>query len=284
MIVKVKKILRFILIFVLGLLIAVSPPMQGVWSMAVMGVYSAANEHSSVLRDNDVKIDIPGGLVTREDDWYPFVMTFNADTSFSNYINADGTRLTIMYNFPAFSMLDGCSRLYDEDSPLYSSFYGAYAVKMADDTPYGFSGTKDGLKLDERAAAVVPEYDYHRLVLRDFGLTNDNSVFEWEILEKREGITYAGYTDWEVIDAELVVNGCAHTSHEFVQSYLQYGRCAYDTDDSLAPLKMYGRIYARYFEQKNMSIFFYIITAKKEQLESCDRDILSKSTIEIGHN
>ena len=64
-----------------------------------------------------------------------------------------------------------------------------------------------------------------------------------------------------------------------MQSYLQYGVQSFQTDEPLSPISMYGRVYGKYFEEKGVSIFFYIITADKAVLEDCDEEILSKSTI-----
>lgn len=280
---RLKKPLKVIIIIAAVMVLLISPPMRGLWSMAVMGIYSGINHRDSVLTEEGVDISIPGGLSTSERDWYPFVMTFNSDRGFSNYIHKPGCRLTIMYNFPSFDLLKGCSRLYDEESPLYSSFYGAYAVKTDDGESYGFIKTEDGLILDESITALVPNYDYHRLVLRDFGLTDDIAEFEWRITDRSEKLEYAGFEGWTSIDAELYVNGCAHEPDGFVQSYLQYGSCNFETASPLAPTRMYGRVYCRYFEQKEMSIFLYVLTSDKAELERCDEEILSKSMIELNN-
>ena len=70
-------------------------------------------------------------------------------------------------------------------------------------------------------------------------------------------------------------------SRGFRRSYLQYGIPAYDVPENkdFQPVKMKGRIYGRYFEEWDTSVFFYILTPGKKTLEKCDRDILSKSLL-----
>ena len=275
---KGHRLLRAIAITAAAVLLLLCPFMRLFESMAVMGVYSVINVKDSLIAKEDINISIPGGFSTSERDWYPFVMTFNADAGFSRFVSRPGTQLTIMYNFPQFDLLKGCSELYDEDSPLYSSFYGAYAVKTADGVPFGFKEVGGEYVLDESSTALVPEFDYHNLVLRDFGLNADNAVFDWKITDN-ENCEYLGMDGWTRIDADLTVNGCAHKYDGFVQSYLQYGVPAYECEKPLAPVDMKGRVYAKYFAEKDVSIFMYVLTKDAGELERTDEQILSKSAI-----
>ncbi len=114
------------------LLFCLSPAANVFYSMAVMGVYSKMNEAESLLASEEIDLSIPGGLSTLRSDWYPFVMTFEANSGFRRFTGDSSLSLTILYNFPAFSLTKGCSRLYDTSSPYYNSFYGAYLVKDTD--------------------------------------------------------------------------------------------------------------------------------------------------------
>lgn len=67
-------------------------------------------------------IHIPGGLATWKTDWYPFVMTFVDNKGFQSYMGNKNLSLTILYNFPAFSLLNGCSRLFDENLHILMDF------------------------------------------------------------------------------------------------------------------------------------------------------------------
>ena len=284
------------------LIFCVSPFSKFFLSMGVMSVYSGMHEKESVLAEKKVELKIPGGSGRG---WYPFVMTFNPNSAdFCRFaaLPEDAVRLSILYNFPAFDLSwgKGCSRLFDETSPYYHSFYGAYAVSgSTEGSPYGFHA--DG-SLNQEEIAEVAKYDFQRLVLGDFGLAPRERVFTWTAsAEAEEGAAgeasetaaaaskqnlFLGETGWQRVDADLLVNGCAHRADGFVQSYLQYGTPNYDiskTDDEnkrpFIPVEMKGRIYAKYLEEKDLSVFFYIIAADEKVLEQTDEEILRGSKL-----
>lgn len=261
------------------LLFFLTPPSKFLISITVMQIYSHLCEKGSIPDKENISVHIPGGNITAKRDWYPFVMTFQDNKGFQQFTGNDTVSLTIMYNFPAFSLTRGCSLLYDTQSPYYNSFYGAYFVQK-EGTPYGFTTQPDGTpQVDYPSISQVPQFDFQTLVLHEFGLTSKNAVFDWDITDTKENISYAGHNDFVQIDALLTVNGASHRKNEFQTSYLQYGSPNYPCDKALAPVTMYGRIYCRYFEEWDSSVFFYIIAADKTVLEDCDTQILSKSTL-----
>lgn len=267
-------------ILALLLLFCLSPVANVFYSMAVMGVYSAMNEQTSILKTEEIDLSIPGGLSTLRSDWYPFVMTFEANNGFRRFTGNPSLSLTILYNFPAFSPVTGCSRLYDTTSPYYNSFYGAYLVKDNDGGTYGFITRSDGtLYPDASAVAEVPKYDFLNLVLAEFGLTNKNAVFDWKVTEVSEPLSYAGEDGFYCMNATLTVNGASHKYEEFTPSYLQYGKPTFPVTEPLTPVTMYGRLYGKYLEKKQVSLFFYIVAANRDILEQCDRELLSESTL-----
>ena len=267
-------------ILALLLLFCISPFSRVFYSMAVMGVYSKLNKDTSLLNSEDIDLSVPGGLTTLRSDWYPFVMTFEANNGFRRFTGDSSLSLTILYNFPAFSPAKGCSRLYDTASPYYNSFYGAYLVKDDDGATYGFIKQSDGtLYPDAAAVAEVPKYDFWQLVLSEFGLTNGTAVFDWNITDISGPLSYAGEDNFYRMDATLTVNGSSHEYNGFTPSYLQYGKPNFPVTDALAPVPMYGRLYGKYLEDKQVSLFFYIVAADKDVLEECDRNILSESTL-----
>lgn len=276
---KSKALLIFTASLLLFTLLATAPFTRVLYSTAIMSVYSGICEKESLLVSEDIDLHIPGGLRTLKSDWFPLVMTFHPGESFGRSVGKDCS-LTILYNFPAFSPVKGCSRLYDSESPYYSSFYGAYLVKS--DRPYGFVLNEKGeiTGVHEEDTAAVAKYDYKTLVLADFGLSYGDFVFEFEATDKQDGVSYAGSEGWYRIDAEMTVNGCAHKKESFAQSYLQYGVPSFEADEPFYPVKMYGRMYGRYLEEKNVSVFFYIIAASKDVLEDCDKQLLSKSSMD----
>ncbi|SCJ41090.1 Uncharacterised protein [uncultured Eubacterium sp.] len=261
-------------------------------SLAVMKIYSGLHERDSLMEKKGISLEIPGGGTTEEKDWYPFVMTFNDSAGFRQFIREkDGElpyemenplELTILYNFPAFDILKGCSDLYNPQSPYYNSFYGAYLVsgRTAEGGPYGFSA--DG-SLDLEATSQVPQFDFQRLVLTHLGIRSRQQIFDWKMQSVRKNVDYGGSSGWTRVDASLITNGVIHRPEGFQRSYLQYGSCAYVPKDygmdSFAPVSMRGRLYGKYFADWDTSIFFYIMAADEDVLESCDAKILSKSVL-----
>ena len=277
-----KKWKKFIVIFLLLAAFLWSPFSRYGVSLAVMKVYSGIHQRESLMEEKGIDLWIPGGGVTEEKDWYPFVMTFNCGDGFSRFIGERDLKLTILYNFPAFDLWRGCSLLYDPQSPYYNGFYGAYLVtgKTESGESYGFTG--DG-SLDLEAVAQVPQYDFQRLVLGDMGILQSRLVFQWDITETEEQASYAGSSGWTRVEADLRVNGVLHERKEFHQSYLQYGSPAYDLEESgmkeFEPVDMKGRIYGKYFPEWETGIFFYILAGSEAVVDACDRQILSKSRI-----
>ncbi|MBQ8399321.1 MAG: hypothetical protein IJX08_05050 [Clostridia bacterium] len=281
---KLSRLDWILIVFTASLLaltlLLTGPFVRVFYSMGIMAVYSDICEKDSLLVSENIDLHIPGGLSTLKSDWFPFVMTFHPGNSFGYSVRKDCS-LTILYNFPAFSPIKGCSKLYDPESPYYSSFYGAYLVKSNE--PYGFITDEDGriVGVNEEDTAAVAKYDYKTLVLSDFGLSYEDFVFDFKATNHEENITYAGSNGWYKIDAELTVSGCAHEKSSFAQSYLQYGIPNFAFEEPFAPVKMYGRMYGKYIEEKKTSVFFYIIAADVQVLEECDNAILSKSTLSL---
>ena len=269
-----KKI-RKIQIAVLILLIIFSPPVSLLRSMVVLSAYSAYNLKNSIMEKEGFEIKIPGGLSTKETDWYPFVSTFNDNAGIRNFTDNKDLSLTIMYNFPSYSLLRGCSRIFDPNSRYSSGFYGAYAVQDED----GIYGFNDDGSIDLEAASQIPQFDMQRLVLGAMGLEYNDMVFNWDIVRTENNINYADSEGWSVIDSVLTVNSVCHNYKNFSISYLQYGMPNFEVNNDFTPINMYGRVYAKYFKEYNCSIFFYIIVPDKNVLENCDKNILSKSRI-----
>lgn len=275
------SLLFFIMLLTLLLLYTFGPELK---AMALMTWWNRVQKKECLLSDCGLSLEIPGGFSTLESDWFPFVMTFNADPYFSRYCRQPDLRLTVLYNFPAWSIKNRCSRLYDPRSPYYNSFYGAYVVRNSSSAPYGFHKTSDGrLECDPASIAKIPYFDYSQLVLGDFGLREKDFVFDWQITGLKEKADYLGLTDWTVIESDLRVSGAYHRPKQNVFSYNQYGRPS-DTDtgtgtEDFSPAAMQGRIYARYFPEKDVSVFLYIVASDQTVLDRCDKSILSKSRI-----
>ena len=280
-----KKKLLTIVVSLIALAVFIRSPLSNYpVSLAVMKIYSEIHARDSIMEEKGIKLHIPGGSAAKEKNWYPFVMTFNADAGFQRFTGESNLKLTILYNFPAFNLWKGCSMVYDSASPYYNGFYGAYLVCRGEDetVPYGF--LPDG-SLDPEAAAQVPRFDFQKLVLQDFGIKTDTLVFDWKIEKIRTKVAYLGIDGWTQTDARLTVNGMQHQKEDFRRSYPQYGPLGYPLPDippeaDFAPVDMIGRLYGRYFAEWDTSIFFYVLASNQEVLENCDRNILSRSILQ----
>lgn len=275
---KKKPSVKLMIVLLSIFLFLLTPAAVYVRSLLVMSVYSHTMKKESLMNEKKFDIYIPGGLTTWKTDWYPFVMTFVDNEGFQNYMGNENLSLTILYNFPAFSLLNGCSRLFDEKSPYFNSFYGAYLVSDSSGKTFGFRS--DG-SINEKELTAVPSFDFYWLVLQDFGLSKEDFVFDCQITELKEDVSYSGFDGWMRIDSDITVNNTCHTARPNVMSYLQYGRPNYQTSSEFAAIPMKGRIYARYFSEWNTSIFYYIIAADEEVLDECDDKILSHGKISL---
>lgn len=273
-----RRLKRLLVVILLIALYTQTPSFQWLKSIAVMSVYSTYEARHSVLHDEGVKIKIPGGLTTMTKDWYPFVITFNDDRGFSRYTGRD-LRMTVLYNFAYFPFWRGYSAYYDTSSPYYNSFYGAYAVKTSDGDPFGFSGGV--ANVDEMG--MVPTFDMERLVLVSIG--EPNPEFSYEVT-RFEGAELLGQDDWQVFDADMLVSGSMHTYQEDYRAYIQYGRPP-ASDEAIIDYEvvpMVGRIYGKYYQEKDMSIFFYCIATSLEVIEEWEETIMAHSEVKINED
>lgn len=250
---------------------AVNPHYAGLRSAAAMSFYSAQESKESVQAEAGFEIIIPSGK-----GWSPFVMTFNADLSFEYLTGQEGARLTILYNFPAFDTVRGCSRLFSEDSPYYNSFYGAYVTELPDGSAYGFDSHGE---IQGEAVAAMARLDFFGLVLGDFGLTREERVFEYSISSVERGVSLAGYGGWTYVEADMTVNGANHAVRQITASYLQYGLPNFAVSEDFAPVEMKCAVYARHFDEWGATVFFYVMVADAQVRDDCVGDILPRSVI-----
>lgn len=284
-----KIIITLIVVLVLGFIL--SPFSKYVLSLGVMSVYSKMEEDESIMAEKKIDINMPGGDSTAEADWYPFVMTFNSFDDFGNYIGNDNLKLTILYNFPAFDLWKGCSKIFDPASPYYSGFYGAYLVCQKTGTAgddgkmYGFlpDGTVNSEEIGE-----IPKYDLQRLVLQDFGLEPQDATFQWEVTEVSYGEKVAGTEGWAKVDAKIKMNGLSHRKRDDVRSYIQYGAPNFpenkDTDAEweFAPVEMVGRVYCKYLDREDTCVFLYVLAKTEMVLEKTDKDMLQNTVLQVA--
>ena len=269
-----RRSIYIIISMIAAIIFFLSPISACLRSMIVMGVYNKIQEKDSLLEEYGIELAIPGGSSTTEDDWYPFVMTFNADASYSRYIGEKDARLTILYNFPSFSAANGCSRLFDQDSPYYNSFYGAYLVQDS------ANEVLKEEKINHARMAAISRFDFFGLVLNEFGLLKEDEVFTLEIMDEAYGVTCAGVDGWTRMQAQLLINGAAHNPRKKVISYLQYGVPGFGkVEEEFDPVAMTVIIYGRYFQEWDIGVYFYVMGVSEDICITCENDIIRQSVI-----
>ena len=269
---KKRNLLIWACVIVVLAAFVLSPLFPYVRSLAVMSVYSPVCAKNSIMEKENFSLKIPSG-----EGWYPFVMTYTADEAFSSYAKLADSKLTIMYNFPAFDLKRGCSRLFDERSPYYNSFYGAYVISQGNHKAYGFSPNIQGVS--EPALAELAKFDFFNLVLADFGLTKEERVFEYSLTSEDTNVTFASYSGWTCVCSDITINGVNHEKNGFVNSYLQYGAPKFAVSSDFAPIEMKSIVYAKFFAEWDSSVFFYVMSPSEEVCEECMYTILSQSEL-----
>ena len=276
----IKKIFYAILIFLVIIFIILKTPL---WfplrSYFAMYIFSNMEENESLIEKEKIKFKIPGGISTIKRDWYPFVITFNDDEGFSRYMDKN-LSLTILYNFGHFQIKDGSSSYYNPNSKYFSSFYGGYLVRNDENKrlPFGFD-TNNNINIKELTS--VPKYDLDKLVLRSLGCPESKIIIDYSIDDIKDNIDYVGYKNWVKIDTEFRVNSPLHRYKEEKRAYIQYGRPIekHLSDGDFPIITLKGRMYVKYFEEYNLTVFLYIICDDINTIEECDKEILSKSII-----
>ncbi len=232
-----------------------------------MGIYSTIHKNSSIYKKYNIEVDVKGGASTVKGDYYPFIMYFNSNDAFTRFSGVK-CEYSIIYNFGSFTFPYMSSSIFNEHSPYYSTFYGAYAVKPEDDQ-YHFGYLDGEINLEEMV--LGPKYDLTKLVLRDLGC--DNVTFDYTI--EKTDYNANGYL---VIDTILTTNSLSHKYDGFMTNYLQYGRPLLfnNPGESFTVEDYYGRIYVKYIEESNVTLFYYIITLDEQTLEYTDAKFLSE--------
>ena len=239
-------------------------------SFLFMKFYSKMEAKGNVLEESGLRIEMMGGRA-----WFPYVMTFQDDEGFSRWSGIP-SRLTILYNFPAFDHPFGRTRGFDPHADYYNS---AYAVRKMNGEPFGF--LKDGeVNMDE--VSLVPQFDFEKLVLEDFGLKQEDQFFSWTPQKITKQVSIAGFPGWTRIEADLSVNGMYHEKKGFVSSYIQYGSPKRQEEfEDFAVVQMKGLVYAKYFSDQDVSVFFYAMTPSEDTLLETEAQFLRTSFIHI---
>lgn len=271
-----RKIILFI--FICIMIIMISPLKYAITSYGVMYFYSMYEENKSIMKEEKIDFTIPGGLSTFERDWYPFMIVFNDSPGFSWFMKRP-MELSILYDFGHFEYTQGASSYYNPNSEYFNGFYGGYIVKEGEkrQRPFGFHIDGEPI-LDELTA--VPRYDLRYLVLQSLGCKD--VMIESSIDRVRQNIKKAGYEGWTRIDATIRTNSPLHKKTNYQRAYIQYGAppSAYYSGENFPIIFVKGRIYARYFEQWDATLFLYVIASDEGTIDQCDMEMLSGAKIQ----
>ncbi len=269
--VKYKAVWTILIGLIILLSLILSFP--AIRSRVVMKTLSLYEYRQSVFYEEGLKITIPGGKSTKEEDWYPFVMTHNGDPGFSRFIGEE-VRLTILYNFGNFPLFERRSSVYDPESSYYTSFYGVYGVRRVSGEPFGFLGKE--LYLDE--LVQVLEYDLTRLVLVDLGKKNPH--FDIAVINT-EKVRLFDEEGWYKVDGIIETNGVYHQYQEKRQNYIQYGKPPKNLTESKTEnfplIELKGRMYVKYDLSNNITLGFYCLSPDMQVIEAWDENFLKET-------
>ncbi|MBP5291217.1 MAG: hypothetical protein J6Y90_01190 [Lachnospiraceae bacterium] len=193
--------------------------------------------------------------------------------------------LDLSSNLKTGEASDGLPQLPSDDAPNRQSddpstdSYDSYSGNMI----YADALYPDGLCADYDSIAGITQLDYSYLVLSDIGLSPSEQTFDLAITGTRMEDNFAGFDGWIFLEADMTVNGMAHTAlSSHPSSYLQYGVPSEHVETAFEPVNMHGIICGRHFAEKDVSIFFYVMSPDVSVCQSCTESILRHSKIKFG--
>ncbi len=266
---------NFIAILVIVLLLLL-PQTAYLGRYAIMAANNAVHYQGSVLKDNRIQLDIPGGSQTQARDWFPFVMLYNAHDGFTHYIGKK-SRLTILYNFGAYEPGTTSSSLYSRKSAYHGAFYGAYVIQNEDGSVFGFNEKGDLLPEKIRKVAA---YDYQYLVLGGLGASHRKLRFDEYTLEEKRG-TFLDIPDWHIITSRIDTLSPLHEEAGYRLSYLQYGKPPAHSGESFPDNQLLGKAWVKAFEEYGFTLVFYILAPTQEVIDHTANEILEHTTLVI---
>jgi hypothetical protein len=278
MAIKRKRILIVLIVLMAGMVL-LRIHYYAVRSLAVMWPYSLYHKQMSLMKQNDFNMKMPAGIFRDQHDWHPLMIVFHDAEGFSSW-TGEPWDLTVLYRFGGFVPGENHSAYYCRNSNRFSSFYGAYLIQHREE-PNAYYGFDSAGNMNSMAFMKVTEYDQRYLVMPSIGLSSEQVIFEVELLEREENITYLQHNHWTRVDALIYTNSPEHQFREHQQGYLQYGLPAPPPEDQedFYPVKLYGRIYARMMKSSQLSMALYILAPDMETLNEIDTSLLSKTVL-----
>ncbi|MGI5901671.1 MAG: hypothetical protein ACOX7U_04270 [Desulfitobacteriia bacterium] len=275
---RTKIGLILIIIIALSFLLFKASFYYQIRSYVAMYFYSKIEMKNSVFKEQNINLEIPGGSETKKRDWFPYVLAFNDEKGFSNYLGRD-VSLSILYNFGAFNWKSSSSTIFEVDSPYFNSFYGAYVVKEnSSGQTFGF---QDNGEPNIKEILALAEYDYKYLVLQGLGCPAEKLRMEVLDFDFTQDIEYLDREGWTEINALLLANSVEHRYKGPKRAYIQYGnpRKKEAKQEDFRLIIINGKVYAKYFPEFESTLLFYILSPNMDTIEECEREILSKSRI-----
>jgi len=266
------------LIPIILLLLLTLPATRIVSSVGIMSLNNLYHNRSALTQDRNIELDFPVGRVSKNQNWFPMMLTFNASEGFSRYLGQE-TDLTIVYNFGAYQFGKSYSSFYDEDSPYFGAFYGAYFVEDSKNS-LGYGFLENG-ETDYESLLNIAKYDYTRLVLSGLGAKLSDVKFEQTMIGESTQ-SFAGYDDWIQIDAVVKTNGPVHMPTKYQVSYLQYGYPAKYGARNFPEIDMQSRVWIRRFPEKSVTIVFYAMTPDLEFLKDMSERLIYETNVTLN--
>ena len=276
---KKKKSMIGLIVILSVVVFRLSPVYYAARSLVVMWPYSLHHQRMSLLSQNDYSIRMPAGIGRDQRDWHPLMIVFHEEHGFSRWRDEPWS-LTVLYRFGGFKPFRRSSNYYDPTAVNYSSFYGAYLVQNKEDEGQPFGFNHEGVMIPEDWMTVT-EFDQRFLVMPSLGLPSDQVIFDVEMQEIEEDVTYLGRDGWTRVDAMIITNSPQHRKTEKKQGYLQFGPPISPPEGVLdfAPVTLHGRIYAIYVEEYRLSLGLYILAPDKAEVQNVDHTHLSRTRI-----
>lgn len=268
--VRRRIIVLMIIIATFLLILWISQP--ATFSHLVMTVVSTTAESVGVAAEADMKMQFENPKNAKNFNWFSEMCLYNAmdlteaDLGLKGHAPVD---LSIYYTFGDFK--NGRSLIYDLESEYHNAFYGAYVVRGLGD----ISGRPEVLE-------AIARFDYTQLILSGLGCPPEAMRFKTSATSVFSPVTYCGYPDWTQFDATVDTLSVNHKVTTNLQHYIQFGKpLRAEQMSSFGATQIYGRMYAKYFNEQEVCVIFYIMTPDQVLLARTDEQLLSKTSIRL---
>lgn len=229
-------------------------------ALLVIRIYDRYQEEQSVAKNLGMNISVP----MKDTDLFPLLVTYN-DENLSRFLGKH-IHFTVDYTFGDFKKGKGCSRIYDDNDPLYNAYLGYYSL------------TGLGKKITNEDLLLISEYDMLHLALPAVGLSPKEGIFEIQVQVKMpEELILSSYA-FTAYESVLRTNGPEHQGDIFAPGELLFGTSP-STPVNYPLHEMKGRVYLHYFEDLDLNLVFYTLGTSEALLDDFEKNILKKIDI-----